>query len=186
MESLLRQLNQLLFAVLPYVAVVVFLVLVAARRYRLPPFGSSRPVVPAAGRLPQIGERILFGYGLLIVLAGHVLAFLIPQQILVWNSEPLRLYALEGTGLIFGFLALTGLLLAVLGRLTNPESRRGFGIFERFFFALVLFELANGVLVALFYPWGSSWFATSLVPYLRSVIRLDPDVSYVSAMPVPV
>jgi respiratory nitrate reductase gamma subunit len=186
MESLLRSLDQILFAVLPYVVVVVFLLLGAARRYSLPPFGRSRHVALPQSGLPAIGERILFGYGILVVLGGHLLAFLIPQQILWWNSDPLRLYVLEATGLAFGLMTLAGLLLAVGGRLLSKEARQATRLVDWCFFALLLFVLANGVLLALIYPWGSSWFATSLVPYLRSVVRLEPDIAYVSALPVPV
>jgi respiratory nitrate reductase gamma subunit len=181
-----RQLDQLLFAVLPYVAVVAFLVLVGARRYRLPPFSNFQDTMPASGTLTGIGEKLLFGYGILIVLAGHALAFLIPQQILDWNSDPLRLYALEVTGFAFGIMTLAGLLLAAAGRFIDAESRRRTHFVEWCFFIVLLVEITNGVFVALFFPWGSSWFATSLTPYLRSVVRLEPDISYLSSMPVPV
>ena len=41
----------------------------------------------------------------------------------------------------------------------------------------------SGVGVALFHPWGSSWFASNLTPYLWSIYKLNPDVSYIAAMP---
>ena len=186
MESPFRQLDEFLFAVLPYLAVVLFLVLVGARRYRLPPFSSFLEAAPAPGRLASVGERILFGYGILAVLAGHALAFLVPQQILAWNSDSLRLYLLEVTGFALGIMTLVGLLLAVVGRFTDPESRHGTRVIEWCFLVVLLIELTNGVLVALFFPWGSSWFAVSLVPYLRSVFRLDPDISFIRGLPIPV
>jgi nitrate reductase gamma subunit len=45
-------------------------------------------------------------------------------------------------------------------------------------------QLAGGVLIALVYPWGSSWFAAAAVPYLRSLVVLQPDVPLAAAMPV--
>ena len=35
----------------------------------------------------------------------------------------------------------------------------------------------------LFRSWGSTWFAASLAPYLWSVIKLSPDLTYITAMP---
>jgi nitrate reductase gamma subunit len=37
---------------------------------------------------------------------------------------------------------------------------------------------------ALFFRWGSSWFATVLTPYLKSVFAFRPDVAAVTALPV--
>jgi nitrate reductase gamma subunit len=176
-------LDQLLFAVLPYVVVVSFFVLLAARRYRLPPY--SRGLMPASPRRGWSGvaERVLLGYGILLILGGHVLAFLIPDQVLLWNSNPLRLYVLEVSGITLALMTLVGVFLAFWRRLTTSEARRGMGIFDWLFLLLLLIVVGNGILVALFFPWGSSWFSTSLAPYLRSLVRLNPDISYISAMP---
>jgi len=37
--------------------------------------------------------------------------------------------------------------------------------------------------VALFHPWGSSWFAAAAAPYLWSLATLAPDVSTVASLP---
>jgi len=183
MESLQRQLDPFLFAVLPYLAVVTFLVLVIARRYRLPPFGLSTQPAP---KPYNFGERVLFGYGLLVVLAGHVLAFLVPERVLLWNTNPLRLYILEVSALVFALMTLVGLFLTVASSLFNAKAREATGFADWILYILLLVEVGNGIFIALFYPWGSSWYATSAVPYLRSVLRLDPDISYISAMPAPI
>ena len=176
----------LLFAVLPYVAVAAFLVLVAARRYRAPPFGPSPPPTPFPGGPRSYGERFLFGCGILVILGGHVLAFLIPEQVLLWNNDPVRRYILEVSALVFALMTLVGLLLTVARCLFNAEVRRGVGPSDWILYALLLLLLANGIFVALFYPWGSSWYAIAVVPYLRSLVRLEPDLGSISALPDPV
>jgi nitrate reductase gamma subunit len=185
-ELPLPQLDLLLFAVLPYVVVVSFLILIAARRYHLPPFSRIPEPRPAPTTMAGIGERILLGYGILVVLGGHFLAFLIPEQVLLWNSDPLRLYVLELTGIVFALMTLAGLLLAIGRRLVSSSARHGMHVADWLFLLLIGAAVANGLLVALFFPWGSSWFATSLAPYLRSLVRLDPDIRYVSSLPIPV
>jgi respiratory nitrate reductase gamma subunit len=181
MDGALENLDHVLFAVLPYVAAVAFLVLIAARRFRVPPFGPGPP--PTKGP-PRFAERVLFGYGILVILAGHVLAFLIPDQVLFWNNDPVRLYVLEVTSLAFALMTLVGLVLVVGRCATNPDARKGTRLSDWLLYLLLLLEVASGIVLALFYPWGSSWYASSAVPYLRSVFLLEPDLSYISGLPV--
>jgi respiratory nitrate reductase gamma subunit len=180
MDSPLLDVNQLCFAVLPYVAAVTCVVLLVARRYRVPPF---RPPASAPAAGARYAERLLFGYGVLVIVAGHVLAFLIPQQVLAWNNNPVRLYVLEVSALAFALMTLVGLFLTVVRCLASAEARRTVGPADWVLYVLLLVQVASGVSVALLYPWGSSWYATSAVPYLRSVLRLEPDLNYISAMP---
>ena len=48
---------------------------------------------------------------------------------------------------------------------------------------LLIFQVSSGVLIAMLYRWGSSWYAASMVPYLRSLVWLQPDSSFVASMP---
>jgi nitrate reductase gamma subunit len=176
-------LNHLLFAVLPYLAVVVFLALLAARRLRMPPFASPSPSLPEGTRLGR--ERSLVGYGLLIILGGHLLAFLIPKQVLLWNNDTVRRYILEVSGMTFALITLVGLLLMGGRCLVSAEARREVGLADGLLYALLLLQVVGGLVMALFYPWGSSWYSTSVVPYLYSLLRLEPDILAISTLPHP-
>jgi nitrate reductase gamma subunit len=177
MRSPPYSLNYLLFAVLPYVAVVVFFVVVVARRFRVPPFG---PPQPAPRHHP---ERFLFRYGILVILAGHLVAFLIPEQVLLWNDNTLRRYVLEVSALAFALITLVGLLMTVARCWFSAEARRRVRPSDWFLYALVLLQVASGICLALLYPWGSSWYANLVAPYLRSLIRLEPDANPIVALP---
>jgi len=48
---------------------------------------------------------------------------------------------------------------------------------------LLLAQIVLGVWVALGYRWGSSWFASTLSPYLWSLARFSPETEAVFAMP---
>jgi nitrate reductase gamma subunit len=178
-------LDQLLFAVLPYVALVLLL-LVTIQRYRAQRFTYSSLSSQFLENRQHFWGLVPFHYGILVVLGGHVVAFLIPREILAWNSHPLRLYVLEVTALVFGLLTLIGLLAAVARRFNNPRVRVVTTASDWILYGLLLVQVASGVFVAVFYPWGSSWFAASAAPYLWSLILLNPDISYVAALPDPV
>src|SRR5215469_9813963 len=105
--------NGLFFMVLPYLAMSIFLV-GTIMRYRKAPFTYSSFSSQFLENRQHFWGLVPFHYGIVIVLLGHIVAFLIPSQILAWNSHPLRLYILEASALTFGLLALVGLCGAII------------------------------------------------------------------------
>ena len=114
---------------------------------------------------------------------GHLVAFLIPREILAWNSHPLRLYVLEISSLAFGILTLIGLTAAIVRRLTVPEVRVVTNRRDAVLFALLAVQVVSGLGTAVLYPWGSSWYAATATPYLWSLFRMAPDITAVAVMP---
>ena len=182
MTSFGTYLNPLLFGVLPYVAFFLFFV-ATIQRYRTQPFSYSSLSSQFLENRLHFWAVVPFHYGILVVLAGHAVAFVIPRQMLLWNSAPLRLLLLEATGLIFGLLTLVGLGAAILRRLTVVKVNCVTSRSDWLLYAMLLFQIASGVAIALLYPWGSSWFATLVAPYLWSIVGLHPHLEYVASLP---
>ncbi len=180
--SVTPYLDPLLFAVLPYVAMVVFL-LVTIERYRRQAFSYSSLSSQFLENRFHFWGLVPFHYGVIVVLAGHIVAFLIPRSLLAWNSVPLRLYVLEVTALAFGLLTVIGLIAIVVRRFTDPKVHIVTSPLDWVVYALLLVQVVGGVLVAILHPWGSSWFAAAATPYLRSLVKLSPDLTTVGAMP---
>jgi nitrate reductase gamma subunit len=171
-----------LFGVLPYLSLVVFF-LVTIQRYRQQKFSYSSLSSQFLENRRHFWGSVPFHYGLLAVLAGHVAAFLLPDAILSWNAEPLRLWALEATGLALGLLTFVGLVTVVVRRLGSAHVRRTTTVGDWVVYGLLAVQVVSGVGVAYHHAWGSSWFATSATPWLRSIVTLQPDVSYVAPLP---
>jgi nitrate reductase gamma subunit len=125
-----------------------------------------------------------FHYGILSVLGGHLFALLLPNQILAWNARPVRLYALEITGVLLAVLALVGLCAAIVRRFTTSKVRMVTTTRDWVLFGMLVIQIASGIAVAIWNPWGSSWFAAVVTPYFASLARLNPDLTAVSAMPL--
>ncbi len=174
--------NQLCFIVFPYVAVPIFF-LGSIRRYRNEPFTYSSLSSQFLENRQHFWGLVPFHYGIVAVLAGHIVAFLLPRQILAWDSRPLRLYILEISALIFGLLTVIGLTGAILRRLRVSKVRVVTNVFDWIVLSFLLVQAASGVYVAIFHPWGSAWFAAAIAPYLWSLVRLNPDIGYVSLLP---
>ncbi len=183
MPSAVGYLDTLLFGVLPYVAIFTFL-LVSIQRYRGRAFTYSSLSSQFLENREHFYGLVPFHYGILVVLTGHVVAFLVPRGLLAWNAQPVRLYILEASALVFGLLTLVGLLLIILRRLTHPPVRVVTTWADWVVLALLLVQVLSGVYIAIAFPWGSSWFASIAAPYLWSLVRLAPDLGAMAVLPV--
>ncbi|MGE0462365.1 MAG: respiratory nitrate reductase subunit gamma [Vicinamibacterales bacterium] len=175
-------LDLLLFAVLPYVAMVVFF-LATVGRYWNRPFSYSSYSSQFLENRFHFWAVVPFHYGILTVFAGHLVAFLVPRSILAWNAQPVRLYILEASALAAGLLTLVGLVGIIIRRYSEPKVRVVTSRMDWTVYALLLLQVTTGVLVAIFHPWGASWFAAVASPYLWSLLTFSPDLVFIAGMP---
>jgi nitrate reductase gamma subunit len=176
-------LDDLLFGVFPYVAVAVAIVGTVWR------FLSNRYSISSLSSQFLESSRLFWGsvpwhYGILIIIGGHVIGFLIPRSVLAWNGVPWRLYVLEISALAFGLLTLVGLVLLIIRRATSARIRVVTSGMDVVLLLVLLVQVIAGIYTAIVYRWGSSWYAAFAVPYLWSVIKLQPDISLVSNLPL--
>lgn len=182
MDSSSAYLDPLLFAVLPYMAFFTFF-LGTIQRYRQRTFSYSSLSSQFLENQRHFWSLVPFHYGILVVIAGHLVAFLFPRELLAFNSVPIRLYILEVTALIFGLMTVVGLIASIVRRATETKIRQLTTVSDWVLYAMLFIQVASGVYVALFHPWGSSWFASSVTPYLWSILKLSPEVGTMSATP---
>jgi nitrate reductase gamma subunit len=175
--------DKILFELFPYIAVAIAIV-GSILRYRLNAFSYSSLSSQFLESQQLFYGSVPWHYGILIVLTGHFLAFLFPRELLVFNSVPLRLYILETTALIFGLLALVGLVNLVVRRLWYPRIRAVTSVMDAVLLGVLLAQVLLGVYIATNLRWGSSWFATLLAPYLYSLCIFKPDVTLLGPLPL--
>lgn len=180
--ELLHRLDVFLFGALPYVAMTVFFI-VTIQRYRQDSFAYSSLSSQFLENRQHFWSLVPFHYGLLVVLLGHIVAFLMPRSILAWNARPARLYVLEVAALICGILTVVGLLMALARRSRSNKVRGVTTTSDWLLYAILLFQVTTGVLMAVFVGWGSSWFAAAISPYLWSLVKLQPEINFVIGLP---
>ena len=182
MDSSLAYLDPLLFAIVPYMAFFMFFT-GTIQRYRQRTFSYSSLSSQFLENERHFWSLVPFHYGILVVIAGHIVAFLFPRELLAFNSKPIRLYILEVTALVFGLMTVIGLVASMARRATEPKIRGVTTVSDWILYGMLSVQVASGVYVAVFHPWGSSWFASSVTPYLWSLLKLNPDVSVIAVMP---
>lgn len=182
LEANAGMINILMFMVLPYLAVTIFLV-GTIYRYRRKGFQvSSLSSQFLEGKQLFRGSQP-FHWGILVLFFGHLIAFLFPSAVMAWNGEPVRRLILELSSFAFGISALWGLTLLIIRRLRSKELLVVTNKMDMVVYTILLTQIISGLGVAFFLRWGSSWFASVLTPYLRSVFSFNPDVTAVVEMP---
>lgn len=175
--------NNFLFVGLPYIAFAVFLI-GTITRYKTEKFKVSSLSSQFLEGKKLFWGSVPFHWGILVLFFGHLTAFLIPKSILLWNSHPLRLLFLEITSFIFAICVFIGLVLLFLRRISDDRVRILTTKMDVFVGLLLLFQIFSGIYTAVFFRWGSSWFATVMSPYLKSLFLFTPDIEAISIMPL--
>lgn len=176
-------LDNLFYIIFPYAAFTLAVV-VTVQRYLKRGFTYSSLSSQFLESDELFYGSVPWHIGILVVLLGHVIGFVIPRQVLWFNGVPARLYVLETTGLLFGLLALVGIVSLIVRRFTSARIRAVTSWMDMVVLLVLLVQVILGVYTALFYRWGSSWYATSAVPYLRSLFTLQPDLTMIVPLPL--
>ena len=124
-------------------------------------------------------------YGITLILLAHLLPWLFPRTAAAVLGNSTRLLVLELTGLALGFYCVFGIIVLIARRLPNDSRARAVTSPMDWILLLVLaFQVLSGVGVALFERWGALWYLSTAVPWLWSLVRLHPDTSTVTGLPV--
>lgn len=175
--------NTFLFVGYPYL-MIVLAILVSIIRYRYTPFSFSSLSSQFLENDQLYWGSNFWHWGIVIVLLGHFVTFLIPGTILAWNANPVRLFLLEATGVTMGMLALLGLVSLLVRRLTHARIKVVTSSMDVIILVLLLVQVATGLDTALRYRWGSSWYASAATPYLQSLFFFNPKPQYVASLPL--
>jgi nitrate reductase gamma subunit len=171
-----------LFIGLPYVAVVVCVVASILR------FRSARYSYSAMSSQFLEHRGLRWGsapwhIGIILILLGHAVVILFPGVTASILSVRPILLAVEGAGIAFSVLCVVGLLVLILRRLTSARVQAVTSTMDLVVLAALVVQIVLGLAVAVHYRWGAVWGAGALAPYLWSLVRFQPDPTYIADMP---
>lgn len=177
--------NLFLWAVFPYMAVAIA-VIVGLYRYFGDRFSfSSQSSQFLENRLSFWGST-MWHYGIILILIPHTLGFWFPKAWALLIADQTRLYVMEITGLALAVMAILGLAILIIRRLTNARAQSVTTALDWVLLAALMFQVVMGFWIAFFYRWGSEWYLHTSVPWLASLAVFNPQIQYVTAMPLPV
>jgi nitrate reductase gamma subunit len=165
----------LLYAVLPYVALAVFVV-GHWWRYRKDQYGwGARSTQLLESRVLKYASTI-FHLGVLAAIGGHVLGLLVPES---WtaavgvSNEAYHVIAVIG-GVLAGGAVCVGFALLVYRRLHFPRVRVTTTRADVFVFALLAAGIVTGILATLTNIGDVVHYRESVGPYYRNLLILNP------------
>ena len=176
----------LLWVVFPYVAAASFII-GHLLRYRYDQYGwTSRSSQLYENKLLKWGSP-LFHYGMLAVIAGHVVGLLIPREWLEFVGITEHLYHLGATwlGTLAALVTIAGMVILLtrrgairrVARVTTPMDV----VMYLFLAASIIF---GTIAVVQFQVLGAGYdYRGSVSPWTRSLILFQPDVSLISGVP---
>ena len=175
--------DTLLFAVIPYLAVVVA-VIGGIVRYRVDRFSYSSQSSQFLESRSLFWGSVFWHYGILLILGAHILAVMFwdPWSVLV--GDPNRLYTLEVIGLAVSLLALAGLAVLIVRRLAVRRVAAVTSTMDWVLLIVLAAQVILGVWISLGYRWGSDWYLYTIVPWIHSLFKLNPQVEYVVNLPI--
>ncbi len=174
-------LDSILFVALPYVALIVFLV-GSIYRYKQRGFQvSSLSSQFLEGRTLFFGSQF-FHWGVIFLFLGHLIGFLFPSAVIAWNGSPWRMIIIEWSAFGFALCMLFGLAVLIYRRMTNKRVQVVTNKMDIVVYILLIVQVISGLAVAYYGQWGSSWFASVMTPYLRSIFTFSPNPELVATL----
>ena len=175
-------LDQVLFGAFPYVAIVLAVV-VSLYRYFTDRFSFSSFSSQFLENRTLFWGSVPWHYGVITILLAHLLVLILPD---VWTTiiaEPARLYTLEVIGLVLSLSATLALLLLIVRRVISGRIMAVTSKMDWVLLLVLLTQMALGFWVALVFRWGSDWYVHTAVPWLISLVKLDPKLEFVTSLP---
>ena len=179
---------QLLWVILPYLAIATFVVGHAWRWKRDQFTWTTRSTQLLESRWLKLGSP-LFHFGLLAVIGGHVIGILIPQSVTDWlgiSEDTYRIFS-ASMGTLAGTAMLAGLAILIVRRLRNPRvaaTTRGMDVAVMALLALMVATGMWNTVVENLINGGYNYRET-VSPWFRGLFLLDPNASLMTRGAIP-
>lgn len=171
--------DMLLFGAFPYVALVTFMIGTIYRYRHGFKYSSLSSQLLETEKL--FSASLAFHIGILTIFFGHLLGFIFPSIFSSLGGSTLVIF--ETIGLIFGLLAIIGLVLLFIRRHTNDRIKVVTNKMDTVIELLLIIQFVLGVIIAIGSKWGLAWYASDMVPYLHSIFSFNPDISAIVVLP---
>jgi nitrate reductase gamma subunit len=176
-------LSVMLFVALPYAALALAII-VSVVRWREAPFSISSLSTQLLESRKLFWGSIPFHWGIIFILTGHIFVLFLPSAVDWWNGVPVRLYALETTGVALGLWTLFGLVVLWYRRLTTSKIRVVTTPMDIVVLAVLFVQIVSGLWIAIGLRFGAAWATGVVVPYVWSLVVLQPKPDLIAPFSV--
>lgn len=177
----------LLWIVFPYIAAASF-VIGHILRYRYDQYGwTSRSSQTYESKILRWGSP-LFHYGMLAVIAGHVVGLLIPAAWLEFFGITEHLYHLGATwlGTVAATVTTVGLVILLARRGAVRRVLRVTSVMDVVMYVFLTGTIVFGMIAVIqFQVLGAGYdYRNSVSPWIRSLIIFQPNIALMTGVPL--
>src|SRR5579875_11742 len=175
--------DSVLFIALPYLAIFVC-VFGSIYRIRRQPITYSSLSSQFLENQGLLWGSVPWHIGILLILLGHFIAFLMPS---LWQgamSHAVVLAGVESLGLGLAIVCTVGLVVLGVRRITSARIQAVTSGMDLIVLLLLLAQVGLGLATAVMYRSGALWCSATTTPYVWSIVSFHPDMSFVQDMPV--
>ncbi len=176
-------LDLILFGIYPYISLSV-LILGCLYRYLKSPYtwNSRSSEILEKGSLKY--ASVIFHYGIILALIGHVGGLLVPQPIynMIGFKEQYHLALATYTGILFGWSAFIGLLLLTRRRLGRKRVLSNSSLTDLLTLLLLLIVVGLGTYNVTFAYYDN--VLHDIAPWLRSIFVFAPAPELLAPVPL--
>ncbi|MEC1732907.1 respiratory nitrate reductase subunit gamma [Bacillus mojavensis] len=178
--------GQILWGGMPYIVLTIFIG-GHIYRYQHDQFGWTAKSSELLEKKKLAAGSILFHWGMLCVIGGHLMGILIPEALYtsIGISEHVYHKMAVGAGLPAGVSACTGLFILTYRRLFDKRIRKTSSPSDILILILLLFMMLTGV-AATFLNIDSRGldYRTTIGPWFREIFLFRPDASLMESVPL--
>jgi nitrate reductase gamma subunit len=175
--------DQILFVILPYVAIAVA-VATSVVRYYTDQFSISSLSSQLLEKRQLSWSSVSWHYGIIVILGVHMVAAIFPSA---WNliiTNPVRLYVMEVTGWALAIFLGVALAALIARRVVNSRMTAVTSTMDWVLLSSLILQVVLGVSIATTQRWGAVWYLQQVVPWLQSLVTFNPQIQTVSFLPL--
>lgn len=175
-------LNTFLLIVLPYICLTAMVLGICVNLFS----ARLRISAPATGffeNRKQFWGSVFWHYGILVVLAGHFAGALFPDLVKHISGSYRAMVILETIALTCGVSAFIGVAVFIFRRVTQRPIAVNSGIADYLILAVLCAQIVLGLIIAVKFRWGISWYASNLSGYLKDIFTFHPTAAKAAGMP---
>ncbi len=164
----------LFYLIFPYVAITVAIIgwvyRISFDRYSI----SSQSSEFLGDKEKLLVGSYLWHYSIIAILFMHFLGIALPTVFNALVTDSNRAYW-EYAGWALASFSIIGMFILIYRRVSNPRVRANTTILDWVVLGDLTLQITTGLIVAIKYQFGSSWFISTMVPWIRSLILLNPQ-----------
>jgi len=168
---------------LPYVAIAVC-IFGTIYRLRAEKFTQSALSSQFLESNQLVWGSLPWHIGIGLIILAHLLALIFPGTWSGLMQNRTILYTTEGVGIALAVLAVAGLVVLIIRRITSARIQAVTSVMDLVILTLLLVQVGLGLATAAIYRWGAMWATAAATPYVWSLLTFQPDASYVSGLPL--